>query len=246
MSVAAPALRRAGWELRRDRKLTRPEQAAEVIAGLAAALQPGERLGTKEDLRTRCSVSVGTFNEALRMVQSRGIVRVKPGPGGGLFVDTPSPMVRLGNSMMALDKDAASVTDAVRLREAIDPLLVEDALKHAKAKDIRAMRAELKKMKAAAAGCDGIGFLHANWALHARIADVSPSPILRSLYTSLLDLVESHLLSVQPVSEQPLSQHAQSRYELHAELVEAIADGDVRALDIIAEHNATDPPPARA
>jgi len=31
-------------------------------------------------------------------------------------------MVRLGNSMLALDDDAASVADAVRLRDALDPL----------------------------------------------------------------------------------------------------------------------------
>lgn len=37
-------------------------------------------------------------------------------------------MVRLGNSMMALDKDAASFAGVVRLRDEIDPLLVDDAL----------------------------------------------------------------------------------------------------------------------
>ena len=57
-------------------------------------------------------------------------MRIKPGPGAGLFVDDPSPTVRLGNSMMALNKDAVSFPDAVRLCDAIDPLLVDDALKH--------------------------------------------------------------------------------------------------------------------
>ena len=243
MTVDPPALRRSDWAPPSQRNLTRPEQAAEEIASLAAALAPGERLGTKIELRVRCGVSVGTFNEALRMVQSRGIVRVKPGPGGGLFAGDPSPMVRLGNSMLALDTDAASVADAVRLRDAIDPLLVEDALTHAKAKDIKAMRAELQKMKRAANARDSTAFVHANWALHARIAAVSPSPIMRSLYSSLLEMIESHLLSVLPTDEQPLPEYIQSRYELHAELVEAIADRNLRALDLIAEHNTTSAPP---
>lgn len=54
------------------------EIATALISGLAAALQPGERLGTKEDLRARCSFSVGTFNGALRMVQARGIAASSP------------------------------------------------------------------------------------------------------------------------------------------------------------------------
>lgn len=101
----------------------------------------------------RCSVSVDTLNGALGMVRARGIVRDKPGSGNGLFVDTHSSMVRFGNSMLALDRDAASVADAVRLRGVIDPL---------------------------------------------RVAHVSPTPILCSHYNSLLGLVESYLLSVQP------------------------------------------------
>ncbi|MDQ2737704.1 MAG: FCD domain-containing protein, partial [Actinomycetota bacterium] len=227
------------WKSRRWRNLTRPERAAEEIAALAAGLQPDDRVGTKGEIRAHCGVSVGTFNEGLRLAQQRGIVRVKSGPGGGLFVDRQSPLVRLGNSMLAVEKDATSVADAIRLRDKLDSLLVEDALEHASAQDIAAMRAELRSMKTAAGDCDGTAFIRANWALHARIADVSPSQIVRPLYLSLLEIVESHLLSVQPVSEQPLPEFIRERYELHVALVDAIAAGDGKALDIIAEHNTT-------
>ncbi len=108
----------------------RSEQAAERIATLATGLDPGARLGTKEELRTLCGVSVGTFNETLRLLQARGVVTVRPGPGGGLFAATPSPMVRLGNSVLALDSQQTDVADAVRVRDALDPLLVQDALWH--------------------------------------------------------------------------------------------------------------------
>ncbi|OBB13030.1 GntR family transcriptional regulator [Mycolicibacterium setense] len=235
-----PALRRAEWDRRPvDRGQTRPEQAAEQLAAIAASVEPGDRLGTKEELRTACGVSVGTFNEALRMVQSRGLVTLRSGPGGGLFASRQSPVVRLGNSMLALDDDAASVADAVRLRNALDPLLVEDALEHASAHDIRALRAELEHMKVAAEADDSTAFVRANWALHARIAAVSPSAILRSFYLNLLEIIESHLMAVQPVEGEPLVDYIHSRYMLHADLVDAIAARDPRALDLIHEHNTT-------
>ena len=205
------------------------------------ASQPGDRLGTKDELRASCGVSVGTFNEALRMVQARGLVTVRSGPGGGLFASRESPMVRFGNSMLALDDDAASVAEAFRLRSALDPLIVEDALQHSSAHDIAALRVELDQMKGAAAAGDGTAFIRANWSLHARIAEISPSAVLRSFYLNLLEITDSHLLAVQPVDEQPLDDYIQSRYDLHVALVDAIAAHDESALDLIREHNAGGP-----
>ena len=65
--------------------------------------------------------------------------------------------------------------------------------------------------------------------------------MLRSLYSSLLDLIESHTLSVLPVGEQPVGEYIAHRYQLHASLVEAIAARDSgQALHLITEHNTTD------
>ncbi|MFY9672109.1 MAG: hypothetical protein WAK44_29540, partial [Trebonia sp.] len=68
IGAAEMAFRRSDWEHPAGR--SRAEQAADHVAGLAAAAPPGTRLGTKEDVRARCGVSVGTFNEALRLLQT--------------------------------------------------------------------------------------------------------------------------------------------------------------------------------
>jgi len=240
MTSDPPALRRVDWERPSTRGQTRPALAAEQLAAMAMSAQPGDRLGTKDELRATCGVSVGTFNEALRMVQARGLVSVRSGPGGGLFASEQSPMVRLGNSMLALGDEAASVADAFRLRHALDPLLIEDALEHASAHDIAALRAELDQMKIAAGNGDGIAFVRANWALHARIAEISPTAMLRSFYLNLLEITESHLLVVMPEDEQ-LREYVQSRYELHVALVDAIGARDPQALELLKEHNVGGP-----
>src|ERR1700761_4583592 len=194
MVLEAPAFRRADWQVPGS-PATRPEQAAEQLAGLAAAAEPGARLGTKEELRVLCGVSVGTFNEALRLVQARGQVTVRAGRVGGLFASRQSPLVRLGNSVLAIDDDALSVADAVRIRDALDPLLIADAVRHRSDDDLAALRHGLRRMRAAADTLDGIEFIRANWALHARIAEISPSVMLRSFYLSLLETIESHTLA---------------------------------------------------
>jgi DNA-binding FadR family transcriptional regulator len=240
--LEAPAYRRSDWQ---PATATRPEQAAEQLAGLAAGAEPGTRLGTKDELRALCGVSVGTFNEALRLVQARGLVTVRAGRVGGLFASRQSAMVRLGNSVLAIDDDATSVADAVRIRDALEPLLVQDAVRHRAAGDTEALRQGLARMRAAADALDGNEFLRANWALHARIAEISPSVMLRSFYLSLLEMIESRTLSVEPVSDEPLPEYLEGRYRLHADLVSAIDDQDARrALELISAHNATTTPEA--
>ena len=205
---------------------------------IADAASAGDRLGSKEELRARCGVSVGTFNEAVRIAQSRGLVSVRPGPGGGVFAAVQSAMVRLGNSVLALDASDNSVAEAIRIRDALDPLLIEDALWHASPADIAGMREILADMSAAANRSDPTGFVHANWQLHARIAAVSPHPVLRSLYVSLLDQIESHTLEVLPGSQQPLPDYIAERLALHAAIVDALERRDrAVALRLMAEHN---------
>lgn len=239
----APALRRSEWRTAtgKRRPASRAELAAEAIAARVGAAGPGRRLGTKEQLRVQCGVSVGTLNEAIRLLQARGLVTVRSGPGGGLFACEPPPMVRLGNIMLALDSHNTSVSDAVRVRNALDALLIEDAVWHASPADIAALHERLAAMATAAEKGDGIGFLHANCALHAQIAAVSPNSMLSSIYLGLLDVIEAHTLAVLPVAEEPLPDSLMRRYQVHARLVAAIAVQDpAGALQALAHHNATD------
>lgn len=242
----APALRRQDWrprtapDVRPSPRLSRGEFAAAQLISIAESAQPGDRIGSKEDLRARCSVSVGTFNEAVRIAQSKGVVTVRPGPGGGVFAATQSAMVRLGNSVLALDADQTSVTEAARICDALDPLLIDDALWHASPADIAEMREILGDMASAVERQDPIASIRANWSLHARIAAVSPNVMLRALYVNLLHHLETHTLAVLPTSDQPLPEFIADRYALHCAIVDALDARDRnRAHQLIAEHNIT-------
>ncbi|MFE0019797.1 FadR/GntR family transcriptional regulator [Amycolatopsis sp. NPDC059021] len=219
---------------------SRAEYAARVLEQLAERAQPGERLGTKVSLRPACGVSVGTFNEAVKLAQSRGWIVSRSGPGGGIFAAERSAVVRLGNSVLALDGDAPSVADAVRMRDALDPLLVEDAVWHSSAIDVREMRDRLRDMANARDDGDPVAFVRANWALHRKIAEVSPSVILRSVYLSLLDIVQAHTRGVGGTETSPLPRYIAERYLLHERLVDAIEAREHDAAQrLIREHNNT-------
>lgn len=213
--------------------------AAAKIAARAAQAAPGSRLGTKEEVRSAVDVSLGTFNESLRLLQTRGLVTVRPGPGGGLFVAEPSPMARLGNALLSLNLDRSTVAETLRIRDALEFLVVEDACRYASPQDLDAMHGALERMADALRDEDGVGFLHANWELHSKIAAATGTEILASIYTSLLDLIEEHTVSVRAAGPMSLTDFHAERLAIHEELVEAIEQGNVPwAKAIVREHNA--------
>lgn len=216
----------------------RAEAAAQILGEIARESGPGVRLGTKDELRKRCEVSVGTFNEALKISQNRGLVALRPGPGGGIFSQAPSAIVRLGNLFLALDRDEETVAEAVHVRNALDVLLMDDAIAHRSPGDIRKLRQEIERMSEAVREGHPTNFMKANWHLHAVIANISPNAILKNFYLGLLEVIEQHTLAVKPTREQPLQGYIEYRLELHRKMVDAIESSDKElAQKLIAEHN---------
>jgi len=217
---------------------SRTDAAAAMLAEIAHRNGPGVRLGTKEELRQQCEVSVGTFNEALKVAENRGLVTLRPGPGGGIFSQAPSAIVRLGNLMLALDRDEQTVAEAVHVRNSLDVSLMDDAVTHRTASDLVSLREELENMKRAVLTEDPTAFVRHNWHLHAVIANISPNSILKNFYLGLLEVIEQHTLAVQPTQEQPLQSYIAYRLELHVRMVDAIDNQDItRGRELVMEHN---------
>ncbi|MEV7391540.1 MULTISPECIES: GntR family transcriptional regulator [unclassified Streptomyces] len=61
----------------------------------AGRLTPGDLFGTMDSLRAESGFARSTVSEAVRPLSDRGILEVRPGRGGGLFVAASNPVVRL-------------------------------------------------------------------------------------------------------------------------------------------------------
>ena len=59
--------------------------------------RPGDRIATKDELRERFGVAVATINEAVRLLETRGVIEARPGPGGGIFVARAVRRVRFAH-----------------------------------------------------------------------------------------------------------------------------------------------------
>lgn len=192
------------------------------IAG--GGLAVGERIGTKADLRSRYGVSPATVNEAIKLLKGKGLIEIRPGPGGGVFIAKPPPLVRFGHKLLGLTGESVSVTDSLAVRAALDELVAVEATLHRTDRDVRRLRDILGKMEHKQD--EPLERLRLVWSLHRAMAEISPNKLLSTLYGSLVDYTTARLADVVPDPEQ-LRHGGHRSHEVHVELVEAVAAQDV-------------------
>jgi DNA-binding FadR family transcriptional regulator len=220
--------------LLRSSRLSRAEALArEIEEEIAAGIRTtGDRLGTKEDLRLRFGVAVATVNEAIKLLDARGLVEARPGPGGGVFVASPASRKRSAPMIMGFEWTGAGLDDYVEVRNALEPPIYGHAMRYRTEADIQALRGIVASM---AAHLDQPrACARYNTAFHRRIARLSPNVPLRSFYVTLLDFYEQDLVEAQGMPE---VLHP-GKAEVHQRLVDAIEARDPAVLAAaIREHD---------
>jgi DNA-binding FadR family transcriptional regulator len=213
-------------------RISRGEAVARELERLIEdGFEQGDRVGTKEDLRDRFRVAVATMNEAIRLLEARGIVETRPGPGGGVFVGGAATRLAFSHLVLGFSSGGVAYAECLEIRDSLEPVICSHAAKHHRAPDIRAMKQILKRM----AGEDAIGCFNANWALHRRIAELCGNAPLRSIYLAMLDFLE------QSVNRAEIGKFDfQGFRRVHEELVDAIDRGDPKRLErAVAKHRPT-------
>src|SRR5437899_997711 len=206
-------------------RLSRAEALAREIEEeiSTGVLNTGDRLGTKDDLRQRFNVAVATVNEAVKLLDIRGLVEARPGPGGGVFVASAASRMRSGPMFMGFEWTEASMADYHEVRNALEPIIYRHAAHHRTEADIRALRSILASMTAHLD--QPRAYARYNTAFHRRIAKLSPNAPLRSMYVTLLDFFENLAVGDLPDAVHP------ENVDVHRQLVDAIERGEVPELE---------------
>jgi len=204
------------------------EHVASQIERLAADREPGARLGSKDDLRELAGVSVGTINEALRIAQARGAITLRRGPGGGIFAAPTSSLVRMGSLMLGMETDESTIADALRMRNALDPLVLSDAVAHVADRDLVELRAINDGMRAAIETADIDAYIRKHWEFQARVSSISPNDLLRTVFISLLGILDEQTIAVFPAGTN-LAEELAIRLESHHRMIDALERRDLEA-----------------
>lgn len=195
--------------------------ADHIEAAIAdGAIATGSRLGTKEELRQTHDVAYGTLNEALRMLQQRGYVTSRTGPGGGLFASVPTANLRLSQLVLGF-REGGTLADCAVVRHALEEPVTLDAARSRTRADVAELETIMIRMTAARN--DARAYLHENWQLHRRIALICSNRILGNLYNTLLDASEAELQDVFP--DPSFVAMVDENLAAHRAIVDAIAGG---------------------
>ncbi|MEE8586640.1 MAG: FadR/GntR family transcriptional regulator [Acidobacteriota bacterium] len=194
------------------------KQVEEAV--FSGRLSPGDRLPPERELAEKFGLSRMTIRDALRVLESTGLVKIKVGAGGGAFVREPN-LDTFENSLSAmLRARKVSLLDLAEARNIIETATAELAAKRASKKDIEAMRAAVDEA-AKALEEDNQQFMPHSVSFHGLLAKASKNHILELTVSSLRSLFSNALEQLSPSPEM-----AQRAVRDHRAILRAIEAGD--------------------
>lgn len=187
--------------------------------------QAGERLGLRTELIERYDTSPSVMNEALQLLRERGLVTVKRGATGGIFVNEVPPQLRIGTVDIWFS-GVADARDLFEARRSLEDMLCEMALLRATPEDVRMMSWALDELHGSRD--DPRLFFTAILRFHTAIARAARVPYVSDLYASIATLLASTIVKARYIGNHEAG--VNKSVVVHGRLLEAIRTGDSDAL----------------
>lgn len=170
-------------------------------------------------------MSAPTLDTALKLLVNDGLIVMRRGPNGGVFVARSRPVLRLGSSQLWA-RDARTLGENIELREALAAYLGVSAAR-APDRDPEQVE-ELRRYAELLDASEGSFETQRNiWKAYRLMAEMCDSITLRTIYLDLLDAAEALILDIDFPEEGQEAQREKTRITAHANLLRAVADGDV-------------------
>jgi len=151
-------------------------------------MRPGSSFGTEAELLKRYHVSRPTMRECLRILESQGVLSLRPGPKGGIIVAKPSVDVLAQTLSVYLQLHDMSLMEILRARMAIEPTLARDAALNGKPAQFDQMERSIERLEAAAKDDDGTVLYRENREFHNLIATAAANPVLEVFWLTIRSL----------------------------------------------------------
>ncbi len=188
--------------------------------------KPGDRLPSEKEMTGQFGVSKHTLREALRALESMGLLEIRKGAGGGPVV-VEVDQGNLNNQLMSFFSfKNVSIGDLSQVRRLLEPYLARMAAQNMQPEDVdrlhelnRKCASVLKRGRSIVGGRDEIDF-------HVVLARASGNPVLETF----LDFVNSYLAKLK-LEHKPGIAFSKKVLDSHRKITRAIEqkDGDLAA-----------------
>ncbi|MCE0767785.1 FCD domain-containing protein [Pseudonocardia kujensis] len=211
--------------------------ARQIVAQiLGDGLGEGTRLPTERAMLEEYQVGRSTLREALRLLESRGILSIRTGRDGGPVVRRPRPS-DLGEAMtLILQFEGVAFAEVFAARQALEPLLAGMAAKNADQAALDALRDCVDRM---ASFIDQSAVFHAeNLRFHELIAQAAGSPVLELLSSAVEWVADG--IAFGAVDAGFSQEQRQIALAWHERIYKAVAAGDAPGAEAMMEGHLQD------
>jgi GntR family transcriptional repressor for pyruvate dehydrogenase complex len=222
-----------------ERRRKRPDDIAEQIKDLIVehALKPGDRLPGERELMEKFHASKSTVREALKSLDTQGLIRARSGPGGGVFVTELSgsrAMELLGNYFFFRQP---SISDIYAVRVELEPELAASVVGRLTEADFLRLQNTMRLYeKPPADRGEEYRQRLAELDFHSELAELSPNPILGFICGFMQNLLRN-LTICKHIYETPNPELRESALHYQVRLLRALKANDAEAArDIMREH----------
>lgn len=200
-------------------------KAAQVLAAqikqeiISGTYPEGTMLPPETEMAMQLNVSRPTVREALRLLESEGLVSIRPGPRGGPRVERPSGTTVTRSLTTLFQYERVSLAELLEARRAVEPACARVAASRATADDVAALRRSVENMRAALD--DDAGFWTENANFHLALTEAGRNTVLNTLMVALRELIYGFTADMHITFDERIETLAE-----HTEIMEAIAAHD--------------------
>lgn len=207
--------------------------AREVVHDIVSQnLQPGTKLPPEGIMLQKYDIGRASLREALRILEINGLIRIKPGPGGGPIVsgvqsDNFGRMLTLYYHV-----NRSSFRELLEARMAMEPLLARLAARRSTPSQTAALLADQLNETRQQIDADYADWVDAAQEFHILIAGLSGNGILSLFTRGLRDIYAGRVTEV--IHDRESRLHT---VEHHEDVARAIGEGDEdRAEELMRAH----------
>lgn len=190
------------------------EQIRDAV--LSGELKPGDRVASEKELMVQFAVSKATMREALRVLEAMGLVEIRKGIQGGVFIAEVGMKTTIHSMMNFLHFKPVSVRDITMMRFMLEPSVAYLAAQRLGTEDAR----RIDKMIEAGEE-DGSDDLAGDIGFHRYLARLTENPIL----ILIMDFIDNMLKDLKGQLELGPEFHGRVK-QFHREVLDYLKKGD--------------------
>jgi DNA-binding FadR family transcriptional regulator len=178
----------------------RPLKRSEVIAHdlaqyiVDANLPAGAMLPREREMIEQLGVGRTTLREALRILETRGVLTIRSGPGGGPVVRHPAPGDLTEALTLILQFQRATLTEVMDARIWLEPMAARMAASHITKAEIKRLREINAEIRANIDSDERI--MDANQRFHRLIAVATGNLVVQVFTETLLAVADSGITDI--------------------------------------------------